>query len=426
MSSPPVLRLLRPTAEPLGLFVRPGHVDHRVLSQLLSEGRTAMTGVVFDPTNLSAQEELKSEVVRRNLWAILDARLMELATPGGHTNRRAALPWASPTPHRPQDLSGAAGASAARAIVEFVAQHGFNAVLLGHYLERGAQDTWFQVDMALVREVRRQLDHRGLNSVALYYTLAVSTTVFHDSAQRAALKEQIEREDLDGLWLRVHPFGASSGHLTLQRYMQACQDFHSLNLPLITEKAGSVGLALLAFGAVGGIETGVSSGDKFDFSRLTKLPVEGKKAFAPHARVYLPGLGLFLDRDAATSFFAHRNLKATYGCQNPACCRRGAADTIADPRRHFVFSRMEEVGAISQVPGALRPQRYLEDTLRPATDRLGRVLQAGIDEDLKSRLEKERRKLDGWRHTLGEMSRNENSATSARAPVRRIVQRRGA
>jgi hypothetical protein len=158
----------------------------------------------------------------------------------------------------------------------------------------------------------------------------VSTNVFHDAAQRAALKQAIEREDLDGLWLRVHPFGASSGHLTLQRYMQACQDFHSLNLPLVAEKAGSIGLALLAFGAVGGVETGVSSGDKFDFARLSKPPIEGKKAFAAHARVYLPGLGLFLDRETATSFF-HRNLKAAFGCQNPACCRRGATDTIGEP-----------------------------------------------------------------------------------------------
>ena len=225
MSTPPVLRLVRAAAEPLGLFVRPGHNDHRVLSQLLSEGRTAMTGVVFDPTNLSVQDELKSEVVRRNLWAILDARLMELATPGGHNSRRATLPWAAPDPHRPQDLSGAGGARAAAALVEFVSQHGFNGILVGHYLERGAQDTWFHVDMSFVRELRRQLDQRGLLSVALYYTLAVSTNVFHDATQRAALKQAIESEDLDGLWLRVHPFGASSGHLTLQRTCRPARTF---------------------------------------------------------------------------------------------------------------------------------------------------------------------------------------------------------
>ena len=47
-----------------------------------------MTGVVFDPTNLSTQEELRSEVRQRGLWAVLDSRLMELATRNGHTERR--------------------------------------------------------------------------------------------------------------------------------------------------------------------------------------------------------------------------------------------------------------------------------------------------------------------------------------------------
>jgi hypothetical protein len=64
--------------------------------------------------------------------------------------------------------------------------------------------------------------------------------------------------------------------------------------------------------------------------------------------------------------------------------------------------------------------------LRPATDRLGRVLQSNLNEDIKIRLEKERRKLDGWRHTLGEISRAEPPATWAPSPVRRVARKRGA
>jgi hypothetical protein len=374
---------------------------------------------------LNAQEELRSEVHRRKLWAVLDTRLMELATPSGYTERRSALPWAGRRPHRPQDLGGAAGQSAAAAVVQFVADYDFNAILVGHYLERGAQDAWFPVDLALLRELRRQLDTRGLDGVDLHYTLALPTSVFHDGTERAELKAGIQTAEVDGLWLRVHPFGASSGHITLQRFIQSCQDLHSLRLPLIVEKAGSIGVALLAFGAVSGIESGVSSGDKFDFSRLNRPP-DTKKNFAAHARVYMPGLGIFLDRETARAFFAIRTLKASFGCQNTACCRRGAVDTINDPRRHFVFTRMEEVGAISQVPPQLCPNQYLDNTLRPATDRLGRVLQAtGVSDEIKSRLERERHKLDGWRHTLGEISR-EPTTTWAVTPVRRIVRKRGA
>jgi hypothetical protein len=425
MSEKPVLRLLRPAAEPLGLFLRPGHNDHRVVSQLLSEGRSSITGVIFDPANLSPQEELRSEVRQRNLWAIVDTRLMELATPSGHTKRRAALPWASQTPHQPQDLSGAAGGNAAGLMVEFAAKFGFNGLLIGHYLERGANDTWFAIDLVLLRELRRQLDLRGLVDVALYYTLAVPTEIFHDAKQRAVLKAGLQELDLDGLWLRIHPFGAASGHITLQRFLRACQDLHSLNLPLIVEKAGSIGLPLLAFGAVSGIETGVSSGDKFDFGRLAKQPTVGKTGFAPHARVYIPELGVFLERDVASVFFSNRSHKATYGCHNSACCRRGSTDTLIDPRRHFVITRMEEVGAISQVPAALRSTQYLETMLRPATDRLGRVIQSNIPEQIKIRLEKERRRLDGWRHTLGKISREQPvNTTSAVTPTRRASRQR--
>lgn len=421
----PSVRLIRPATEPLGLFLRPGHTDHRVLSQILSEGRTSMTGVVFDPSFIGPQEELRSEVRQRNLWAILDTRMMELATPSGHTERRSSLPWAGAAPHRPQDLSGAGGRSAVTAIADFVAKYGFNGVLLGHYLERGARDTWFDIDLSLLRELRRQLDARGLEDVSLYYTLAVSTAVFHDATKRAELKAGLQGLEVDGLWLRIHPFGAASGHLTLQRFIQSCRDLHALNLPLIVEKAGSIGLPLLAFGAVSGIESGVSSGDKFDFSRLSRPP-QDNKGFAAHARVYLPGLGVFLDRDTASAFFSNRALKANFGCQNTACCRRGSQDTLADPRRHFVLTRMEEVGALSQVPPQLRPTQYLDSALRPATDRLGRVLQATLPDKVKVRLEKERHKLDGWRYTLGEISRNQPVATVAITPTRRAARRRGA
>jgi hypothetical protein len=385
-----------------------------------------MTGVVFDPTSISAQEELRTEVRQRNLWAILDTRLMELATVNGHTERRSTLPWAGKVPHRPQDLSGAAAQSAAAAIVGFVAKYGFDGVLIGHYLQRGAQDVWFTVDIALARELRRQLDARGLPEVAIYYALALPTSLFHDPTKREEIKTALQGVEIDGLWLRIHPFGATSGHITLQRFIRSCRDLHALGLPLVVERAGSVGLALLAFGAVSGIECGVSSGDKFDFGRLNRVRGNQNKGFAPHARVYLPGLGIFLDRETAKEFFVNRNLRANFGCQNMSCCRRGSQDTVNDPRRHFVFTRMEEVGAISQVPAQLRPNQYLDNVLRPATDRLGRVLQSSLNEEIKGRLEKERRKLDGWRHTLGEISRSQPATTWAATPVRRIARKRGA
>jgi hypothetical protein len=423
----PFLRVVRSAEEPLGLFFRPGHNDHRVLCQLLSEGRSAMSGVVLDPGLVGPQGELRWEARQRNLWAVLDSRMMELATASGFTEQRAALPWAGERPHAPADLSGRSGEAVMDSLAEFVAQHGFSAVLTPtHYLARGAQDPWLDVDLALTRALRWKLDVRGCDSVALYYVLAVPTNVFHDATQRTAFKAHLQSVEIDGIWLRVHPFGADSGHVTLQRYIQGCRDMHALSLPLVAEKTGSIGLPLLAFGAIGGLESGVSSGEKFDFGRLSRPPQAVNKGFAPHARVYLPGLGVFLNRDAARVFFENRTLRTYFGCHDPACCRRSVQDTIGDPRRHFVFTRMEEIGAIGQVPVQLRPNQYLDTMLRPATDRLGRALQADLNEEVRMRLEKERRKLDGWRHTLGEMFRTQPLITSSATPERRAAWRRGA
>src|SRR5712691_7378471 len=78
-------RLVRPVQEPLGLYLRPSRNDHRVLSQLLSEGKASISGIVFDPEYVDTHEEIRTETTQRNLEAILDPRLMELATATGCT-----------------------------------------------------------------------------------------------------------------------------------------------------------------------------------------------------------------------------------------------------------------------------------------------------------------------------------------------------
>jgi hypothetical protein len=106
------------------------------------------------------------------------------------------------------------------------------------------------------------------------------------------------------------------------------------------------------------------------------------------------------------------------------CCRRGAADMTADPRRHFVLTRMVEVGTIGGVPSSLRAGAYLDRILRPATDRLGRALQLPLEPATRDKFETERRRLDGWRYTLGEMARTEPGTTHAAVPRRRLLRQR--
>ena len=82
----PKPRLIHPLPDPLGLYIRPGYVDHRALLALLAEGQSAFTGIVFEPSWGKRQEELRTEIRRRDLDCVLDTRVMELATEGVSTH----------------------------------------------------------------------------------------------------------------------------------------------------------------------------------------------------------------------------------------------------------------------------------------------------------------------------------------------------
>jgi len=418
-TSIPHLTVVRDAGEPLGLFFRLGKNDHTTIKQLLSEGRVGFLGTIFDPRYCEFQQELRKEILLRNLDAILDPYIMELATVGGHASSRNSLPWASPHQHITSDFAEVKIDTVIEQIVKFVIEKDFNAVLApSHFLSKGPKDPWLAIDRKLVVKLKQRLDAHGRANVKIYYPLAIPANVFVDPASRAAIKASLTGLPLNAIWLRIHSFGSGSSDTKLQGYISACHDFHSLNIPLVAEKTGVLGLALLAFGAVAGVESGVGTGEKFDFMRLKRVPSSSSK-FAQSVRIYLPDLATFLTRAQAKEFFEHRGL-LQFACRDTNCCRNGFQSMIRDNRRHFAYTRMGEVDLLSRITPSVRPVGYLEQILRPATDRLGRALaQDGLSDSIKKKLENSRRIQDGWRATLGEMSRD--SVTSYSAPIERQV-----
>lgn len=415
-------RLLRPVAPPLGSYYRPGRNDHGVLLQLLSEGHTAMSGVVFDPCLAARQEELRTEVQRQRLETILDSRSVELATPGGILRKGIEdLPWAGTSlPHTPASLAGAGGDALVDPLADYVVEKNYSAVLAPTHFRPTGGDRWGPVDGYLTRRLRRRLDSAGKADVPIYYPLAVSGAVLRDDARRAALIADLSRLPIDAVWLRVHPFGTTaSGPLALRRYIEACREMHALDLPLVAERTGTVGLALLAFGAVGGIESGITLGERYNVTPLLRPPSRGTP-FSPSPRVYLPDLGTFLSKAQAESFLQHRQMRAAFACRDTKCCPRGAVSMTSDPRRHFILRRDGEISTYSRPPGPVRSGLYLEDFLRPATDLVLRAVK------VEASLETTRRRLESWRHTLGAMQRV--GAPTSFAPVpqgRRLEPQRG-
>src|SRR5262245_32323546 len=299
--------------------------------------------------------------------------MTELSTQAGHTTVRASLRWATTTAYVPSDFDSPKCDKVAGQIAEFVKDKGFSAVLApSHYLEQGTKDPWFSADKRLVLNLRQCLDSTGCADVRIYYPLALPTRLFTNHAARTSIVAALTGLPLDAIWLRIHPFGSHSSDTILHRCILACRDLHRLRLPLIAERTGVLGLALVAFGAVSGVESGISSGEKFDFGRLKKLRAR-KGPFRRTARIYFSDLGESLTRSQTIAFFKNRNLQR-YACRDTDCCRHGVDSMVKDPRRHFATQRMRELAFLSRVTPSLRPVEYLEQILRPVTDNLGRVL----------------------------------------------------
>lgn len=390
------LRTLRPVPDSLGSYLRPSARDHKVLLQILVEGKSIGTGLVADPCLADRQRDLLGEARQRGVETVLDSRAVDLSTLGGFARSKVAgLPWAGSHPHTPADLTGRAGLRTVQQLVAAAEAGRHTAVLApSHYLDR-IDDPWLTVDVQLTRDLRRTLDGRGLQHVLIYYPLVIRASLIRDGGSRDRLIAALAGLPIDGLWLRVHPFGTTtSGPLALRRYLEVCRALHELNVPLVAEHSGTVGVALLAFGAVGGIESGITIAEQVNLDAYLKVPQPGKTPFALPPRVYLHELGAFLDAKKAKQFFEVRGMKTEHGCHDSNCCPRGWRDMQLEPRRHFIAQRAHEVSGLSAVPESLRSGHYLENFLRPASDR---AVQAS---EVEPSLMPVRKRLDSWRGTL--------------------------
>lgn len=343
----------------------------------------------------------------------MDTKSFELSTVRGAADQRLAnLAWAGHIlPHTPDLLRGAPGDTLVARIADEVAERRYSAVLApAHFLKR-ADEAWLDVDVNLAQRLRVALNLRQLHDVTLYFPLAIHSNVFASPAARTRILDRLATAPIDALWLRVHPFAAASaGPLALRRYIEAARDLQRLGIPIIGEHTGTAGVALLAFGAVGGIESGITTGERFDVNPLFRPPNPNDTPFAPAPRVYLPALGTFVSRAQAQTLLAKPGMRRQLGCRDTSCCARGPADTDRDPRRHFLLQRQREVSDISRRPEPVRPSLYLEEFLRPATDLALRA--ARFDE----KLEPTRARLEGWRLTLGAMNTSGPPTTVAMAP----------
>jgi hypothetical protein len=77
-TSPIFPRAVRPAPDPLALYLRPGRNDHRDILNLISAGDAACFGAVFDPTLLRRHAELREQILKHRLDALLDTKTQPL------------------------------------------------------------------------------------------------------------------------------------------------------------------------------------------------------------------------------------------------------------------------------------------------------------------------------------------------------------
>ena len=358
----PYLRLFR-EPRPLGAYVRPLERDHSHTAALISAGFRVGTGIVIDACHPSRSRDLRSCARDARLEVVLDPRSVELSTEGGIERSGVRdLPWSSGDTDTPSDFTAYRVDEYACALAEKAIDLRATAVLAPtHYVEAPLTQ-WFDIDLGLAAELRRRLDQDPAGrSIRVYYPLVSSLAALHSDAATSraveGLKGLAAKAVIDAVWIRMHGFGTNlAGPLTLQRYIRLARALHSVGMPLVAERTGTVGLPLMAFGAVVGIESGITHGERFQYRDLVKPRDRNQKGgLAP--RVYFPAIGAFLTRKQAEAFLNSRGMKGTFGCQLN-CCPAGVTDMLREARRHFLVTRSEEVQQLASVPDALRVEHF--------------------------------------------------------------------
>lgn len=416
------LRLVRPAPDPLGLYVRAGRADQKDIQTFITSDSGGLAGVVFEAKRVIGQKELLALVLDRGLDAVLDPQTQAMATPGGFSESLGKLPWGAGRRHTLADFGNdIARRVCADRIAEFVVKFGFTQVLAPTHLISGADDPWLDADLAMAKSLRAALVARGASKVQVNYSLALAYEAFRSESKRRAILARLSAATFDGIWLNVDGCGADSSPTAVARFGDASADFHTLGLPIVADHMGGlVGLSLLAFGAVGGLAHGVTLGERFHCAHWIK-PRQGK-AFSQGVRIYIPGLDMMLPRVEAEKFFeSATKARSHFGCRDTSCCARGVADMLQSPGRHFLFQRSREVAGLSQIPESLRPQRFLEEHLRPASDRALIAKELPLPDPLLKKAAAQSKRLNDLRVALGAYAQRRRDATFAQHPATRLA-----
>jgi hypothetical protein len=179
---------------------------------------------------------------------------------------------------------------------------------------------------------------------------------------------------------------------------------HNVGHPIVADYLGGlVGLAALSFGAVSGFAEGIGELERFDARGWEKPPrmPEDEQEFGRAKRIAISGFGRSVTVSELKLLHDAKGGRRLVVCNERNCCSHGLPDMLANPKRHTVYQRIQQIRELERIPDLNREQHFLDGEMTRA-DRLARQikdLKTG-DEKLNKRMMDHSHRIEKLRSTL--------------------------
>lgn len=411
------LRLVRPVQDPFPWYIRAGYNDHRMLEDKLAAGESRISRVVLDAAHLERHGGLIAALQSKRAELILDPRFGELSTPAGSRKTLQRLDWfQNAAMPRPEDFDARRIESIAVAIARRAALFGFSAVLAPTHAIDDEGRKWLDVDLDMCHALRKGLDENGGSRIRINYPLMIPYQWLMTEKTMLALSGAMSTVPIDSIWLRVSNFHNDKSAAAVRNYIEGAQPLLRANRTLVADHiTGVSGLAIVAFGAAGGLVHGIGTKESFRSSDWFKPPA----AFGIKARVFIPDADLYIQKETLEPLLKDPALRTKFGCTRKYCCPRGVHDMMTNPKVHLMNSRFDQLAEIQASPESRRAPDFVRRVMRPMGTQLMKLDHALAGHStLQKKVQRKRRFVDDLTIALEDLAR-EMAGTSTRSLIPR-------
>jgi hypothetical protein len=363
--------------DPIAHYLRLG-AFHRQAEKLLTSGRLPVQRLVVEASAFARQKDVITQLAEAGRELILDTNAAELSAIGRCTGAAKAAPWAHPEGAlRPEHFARGNSHDVIGMVARFAVEHRFDAVQAPTHFLDSSTDGWFATDRETCLALRQALDVVGGTHIAIDYPLTIKNASLRDPAQRRAFVAGLSNMPFDNLWLRTSGFGADTGAPMLRRYIASVLDFQRLGKPIVADGVGGLAaLAIAAFGAAGGVCHGLGEKERFDATGWDKPPTPG--GGGREKRLLIPGLDRLLSEKQVNILMEAEGARRLLSCNDRDCCPNGLADTLKDPKGHYLRQRAKPLDRLSRIAEVRRVPDFLRNDLAPAARTAADAAKLGV------------------------------------------------